>query len=192
MRLSHESSLLTTFNTLFGRYRYLRLPFGLKNSRDIFQQKIDECFEGMPGVAAIVDDILVYGRSPQECYTMLTRVLDKCRSADIKMIEDKLQVGVQEVEYFRHLLSADGLKPDPSKVAAIQDVEPPSNKSELQTVMGMITYLSKFAPNLANITSPLRQLLLKDSEFVWDTPQTRDIIFWPKMSEDITKMVLEC
>jgi hypothetical protein len=49
-------------------------------------------------------------------------------------------------------------------------MEPPSNKSELQTIMGMITYLSKFAPNLANITSQLRQLLLKDTEFIWDAP----------------------
>ena len=51
--LSDESSLLTTFNTPFGRYRYLRLPFGLKNSQDIFQQKIDECFESMPEVAVL-------------------------------------------------------------------------------------------------------------------------------------------
>ena len=65
------------------------------------------------------------------------------------------------------------MKPDPAKVAAIKEMEPPSNKSELQTIMGMITYLSKFAPNLANITSPLRQLLLKDTEFIWDTPQAQ-------------------
>ncbi|XP_061167817.1 uncharacterized protein LOC133176762 [Saccostrea echinata] len=89
------------------------------------------------------------------------------------MNKEKLQVGVQEVEYFGHILSAEGLKPDPSKVAAIKDMEPPSNKSELQTIMGMITYLSKFAPNLANIASPLRQLLLKDREFVWDAPQVQ-------------------
>ncbi|XP_062576025.1 uncharacterized protein K02A2.6-like [Saccostrea cucullata] len=171
--LSRESSLLTTFNTPFGRYRYLRLPFGLKNSQDIFQQKIDQCFEGMSGVAAIVDDILVYGRTPQEHNDNLIKVLDKCRSVGIKMNKEKLQVGVQEVEYFGHILSADGLKPDPSKVAAIRDMEPPSNKSELQTIMGMITYLSKFAPNLANTTSPLRQLLLKDTEFIWDTPQAQ-------------------
>ena len=65
------------------------------------------------------------------------------------------------------------MKPDPAKVAAIKEMEPHSNKSELQTIIGMITYLSKFAPNLTNITSPLSQLLLKDTEFVWDTPQTQ-------------------
>jgi hypothetical protein len=115
----------------------------------------------MSGVAAIVDDILVYGRRPQGHNENLTRVLNKCRSAVIKLNENKLQIEVQQVEYFGHILYADGLKPDPSKVAAMREMEPPSNKSELQTIMGMITYLSKFAPNLANITSPLRQLLLR-------------------------------
>ena len=61
--LDRESSFLTTFNTCFGRYRYLRLPMGLKSSMDIFQSKMDECFEGLPGVVAIVDDILRYGKT---------------------------------------------------------------------------------------------------------------------------------
>ena len=52
-------------------------------------------------------------------------------------------------------------------------MEPPSYKSKLQTIKGMITHLSKFAPNLANITRPLRQMLLKDTEFVWNTTQAQ-------------------
>lgn len=152
VRLSHESFLFTTFT--FGRYRYLRFPFGLKNSQDIVQQKIDQCLEIMSGVVASVNDILVYSRMPHEHNENLVRLLDKCRSAGIKLSKDKLQVGCQEAEYFGHILTADGLKPDPSKVAAFKKMESPFNKPDLQTIMGMITYLSKFAPNLANITSP--------------------------------------
>lgn len=70
----------------------------------------------MLGVAAIVDDILVYGKTQQKHNTKLTRGLDKCWSAGKKM--NKLQVGVQEVKYL------DGLKPKPSKVATIQNMEP--------------------------------------------------------------------
>ena len=54
-------SYLTTFNTPYGRYRYLRLPFGLIRSQDEFQPKSEEAFERLEGFAAIVDDILVYG-----------------------------------------------------------------------------------------------------------------------------------
>ena len=64
--LSEESSYFTTFYTIFGRYRFLRLPFGLKSSHDEFQRKVDQCFEHLPGVVALVDDILVYGRSHAE------------------------------------------------------------------------------------------------------------------------------
>ena len=60
--LSEESSYLTTFNTPFG-YRHLRLPFGLNSSQNEFQRKVDECFEQLPGVVALFEDILVYGSS---------------------------------------------------------------------------------------------------------------------------------
>ena len=57
------SNLMTTFSTPFGRYRYLRLPFGISASSDLFQLKYNEIFEGLPGVTAIVDNILIYGRT---------------------------------------------------------------------------------------------------------------------------------
>ena len=79
----------------------------------------------MPGLAAIVDDILVYGKTPQEHNENLIRVLDKCRNVGIKLNKDKLQVGIQEVEYFGHNLSAQQIK-----VAAIKEMEPLSNKWE--------------------------------------------------------------
>lgn len=60
IKLSEESSKLTTFNTVVGRYKFLRLPFGLISAQDEFQRKIDETYEGLNGVAAFVDDILVF------------------------------------------------------------------------------------------------------------------------------------
>ena len=75
------------------------------------------------------------------------------------------------VSYFAHVLSDKGVQPDPTKIAAIQEMEPPSNKQELETLLGMVNYLAKFTPNLAETTAPMRSLLKKDSEFVWDCTQ---------------------
>ena len=50
-------------------------------------------------------------------------------------------------------------------------MQPPQNKAELETILGMVNYMSKFAPNLSEITSPLRKLLVKDVHFAWDQPQ---------------------
>ena len=66
IKLDHGSSLLTTFNTPFGRYRYLRLPFGLNVSQDIFQEKMDQILENCPGTVNIADDILVYGKDDHD------------------------------------------------------------------------------------------------------------------------------
>ncbi len=80
----------------------------------------------------------------------LEQCLKRCRENGIKLNPDKTEIGLTEVQYFGHILSADGLKPDPYKVAAIRDMKPPENRSELETILGMITYLSKFAPICGN------------------------------------------
>ena len=147
--LTHQSSLLTTFNSPFGRYRYLRLPFGLKSSQDEFQKKLDQSLEGLKGFVSIADDIVIHGSTREEHDQRLHELLSRAREKGIKFNKDKLEEGVTEVKYFGHLLTDKGLKPDPDKVRAVQSMKLPSVRSELETFLGMVTYLSKFAPNLS-------------------------------------------
>ncbi len=165
-KLSDDSSIFTTFNSPYGRYRYLRLPYGLKSSQDMFQRKIDQCLEGLNGVVSIVDDVIVHRQTRHEHDQTLHKVLRRMSDQCIKLNEDKLDVSVTEVPYFGHILTAQGLKPDPAKVSAIKDMDPPRNRAELETVLGMVNYLSKFAPNLAEITSPLAQITCKECAFL--------------------------
>ena len=168
LKLEDKSSYLTTFNTPFGRYRYLRIPFGLNCSQDVFQRKIDETFEGMAGVTAIVDDILVFGKTRAEHDQNLRKVLTRAHERGFKLNADKLKIGVTEVRYFGNILTQNGLKIDDKKLSAIRQMDAPNDRSELETILGMVTYLTRFAPNLATLTAPLRNLLKKDIEFVWN------------------------
>ena len=77
--------------------------------------------------------------------------------------------------YFGHVQSDKGVPPDYKKVDVIQEMEPPRNGLELKTLLGMVNYLAKFTPNLAQTTAPMRKLLKKDSEFAWDSAQ--DTVF---------------
>ena len=170
--LTHQSSLLTTFNTPFGRYRYLRLPFGLKSSQDEFKKKLDQSLEGLKGMVSIADDIIIYGKSRQEHDQRLHELLIRAKENGIKFNKDKLEVGVTEVKYFGHLLTDNGLKPDPDKIEAIQSMKLPIVKTELETFLGMVTYLSKFAPILSEATNPLRKLVTQHAnELQWDQQQ---------------------
>ncbi|XP_053403234.1 uncharacterized protein K02A2.6-like [Mercenaria mercenaria] len=183
VKLDEKSSFLTTFSTVFGRYRWLRLPYGISASSDIFMQKIDEVFEGLDGLTAIVDDILVYGRSREEHDLNLKNALERARSKGVKFNPDKCVIGVTEVPFFGHLITSTGLKPDPSKIEAIANLEVPKTRRELENILGMANYMQKFAPNLAEVTSPMRALLKKDVEFLWDVPQTQS---FDKMKDIIT------
>jgi transposase InsO family protein len=128
---------------------------------------MDECFEGLTGVHCIVDDILVHGRTRQEHDKNLRAVLDRCKSKGVKLNPDKCQIGLTEVSWFGHKLTSDGLKADPEKLKAILCMKTPNSRAKLETLLGMVTYLSKFSPNLAEITSPLRALLKNDVDFQW-------------------------
>ena len=70
-------------------------------------------------------------------------------------------------------MDGDGIHPDPEKVDAIQKVEPPKLVGDVRRFLGMANQLSKFAPMLAEITKPLRELLAKDNHWVWEEPQQR-------------------
>ena len=173
VKLDEASSYLTTFSTPFGRYRYLRLPFGISVSSDLFQLKCNEIFEGLPGVTAIVDDILIYGRTREEHDRNLQSVLDRAREKGIRFNPEKCTIGVNEVPFFGNIITDKGLKADPSKIEAILKLEVPDSREKLERFLGMVNYLSKLAPNLSEITSPLRSLLKKETEFLWDEPQSR-------------------
>jgi hypothetical protein len=173
VKLDHESSLLTCFSTPFGRYRYLRLPFGISSSGDIFMQKCNEIFENSPGVHCIVDDILISGRSRAEHDQNLRNALKLAQNKGVRFNPNKCIISATEVPFFGHVVSSQGLKPDSSKQNAITDLKAPKTRAELETFLGMVNYLAKFAPNLAEITAPLRSLLQKEVEFLWDDPQSR-------------------
>ena len=185
VKLDYESSLLTTFNTPFGRYRFKRMPFGIKSAQEVFQKKFDEVCENLEGCFKIVDDVIISRKSKQEHDQNLMAFLQHCREKNIRINHEKCVFFTTQVSCFGHIFMSEGLKPDPTKLAAITQMEPPNNKAELATILGMVNYLSRFTPNLAAITAPVRDLMKKDSEFVWDAQQ--DCAF-KQMKEVITSV----
>ena len=118
--LDHASSLLTTFATPFGRYRWLRLPFGLKVSSEIFQKRLHHALEGLEGVRCIADDVIIWGRTDEEHDARVCTFLKCCVDKGITLSKEKCRFGLNEIPFMGHVLTSDGLKPDPSKVEAVQ------------------------------------------------------------------------
>ena len=151
IRLEQESSLYTTFNSPFGRYRFLRLPFGLICAQDFFQRKVDEPFGDLAGVTGIADDIVVYGYKSDFTHhdANLCAVLQRARETILRFNLDKCKFRCTRIPFFGHIVGADVLQPDPRKIDPILSMDPSSSLADLQSFLGMVQFLSRFIPNLA-------------------------------------------
>lgn len=171
IKLDYESSLLTTFNTPVGRYRWLRLPFGIRSAPEIYQRIMDTMLEGIPGCRAVMDDILIAAKNPVEHDEILTRVMQRAKSWNLKLNFEKCHIRKSEVKYVGHLVTAQGLKPDPAKIQALQEMPTPTTKEEVRRFLGFIQYLAKFIPNLSDVDAPLRKINNQDVTFFWEKEQ---------------------
>ena len=171
MKLDYESSLLTTMNTPVGRYRWLKLPFRIKSAPELYQRAMDEMLEDIDHAYAIMDDILIAGRDIAHHDSVLEAVLNRATTYNLKLNFKKVRVRKQQVQYVGHIISAEGLKPDPEKVRAMKDMPPPEAKEDVRRFLGSIQYLAKFLPMLAEVEAPLRELTRKDVLFHCDKPK---------------------
>ena len=89
--LDLASSLLTMFNTPWGKYRWLRLPFGLEIASDVFQERLDRVFRLLKGVHGIADDILTHGETEVQHNGRLLTLLKTARMNNLSLNPDKIQ-----------------------------------------------------------------------------------------------------
>ena len=164
--LHKESSKLTTFSTPFGRFRFLRMPFGISSASEVFQHTMEQIFAGYP-CAVIVDDIIVGGNGEKEHDENLKKVLDRARQVNLRLNPLKCKFRQSEICYVGHLFTSDGLKPDPSKTKAVEKMPAPDNVAAVRRFLGVINYMARFIPNFSEISAPLHQLTHKDSEWCW-------------------------
>ncbi|XP_014665126.1 PREDICTED: uncharacterized protein K02A2.6-like, partial [Priapulus caudatus] len=171
VQLDTESSMLTTFQTCFGRYRWLRLPFGTSVSSEIFQKRLIDALGGLTGVACIADDVIIHAATVEEHDQVLDAFLARCREKGIKLNSDKFQLLMEELTFMGHRISKDGLQVDDEKVRAVMAMKPPTNMDGLRRFLGLVNYMAKFLPNLTEVVQPLRNLMKKDVPWTWSATQ---------------------
>ncbi|UYV77245.1 K02A2.6-like, partial [Cordylochernes scorpioides] len=122
-------------------------------------------------------DLLIWGNSIEDHNSTLKKVLDLARESRLKLTLNKLQMATGEVKFLGHAISQEGILPDQDKVRAIQNMQIPKNKQELQRILGTVTYLAKFIPDLSSNTSNMRNLLKKVIIWNWDIAADQELNF---------------
>ena len=164
--LSREKTAFVTHN---GLYEFLVMPFGLTNSGASFTRLMSHILRGLEYRFAFIyiDDIIVFSKSVEEHLAHLEEIFRRLKEANLKLNPKKCCFAKQKVEYLGHVVTPDGVQPNPEKVRVVQDFPVPKNSKQLRTFMGLANYYRRFVKGFPHIASPLNALTKKGVKFEW-------------------------
>jgi hypothetical protein len=125
-----------------------------------------DMFGDLEGVEIYIDDILIHAPDKKTLRERLRKVLKVCKENNLKLNWRKCLLEAAQVKYTGLLFDQEGIKIDKDRLRAISKIPEPTCKHDLQRFLGIVTYIGKFIPNMADKTSLLRDLK-KDSAFVF-------------------------
>ena len=169
IEMDAESAEKTAFSTHCGLYEFTRMPFGLCNGPATFQRLMEIVLAGLEWKCCVVyvDDILVCSKSLEEHKEHLQRVFERLRQAGLKLKPSKCSFLCREVVFLGHVISANGVSPDPAKTKKVRDYPVPVDVSSVRQFLGLASYYRRFVPGFSKIAAPLYALTKKSVTFSW-------------------------
>ena len=160
----------TAFISTIGLYEFNVMPFGLCNSPATFQRMMDEVCEGLEWRVGsdYIDDIIIGSLTFEEHLHDLQQLFDRLEKFGLTMKLQKCKFCRKKLLFLGHMVSSEGILPNPQKIEAIQTLQPPNNITGLRRFLGMTGYYRRFIEGYAQIASPLTKLLKKNNLYAWN------------------------
>lgn len=170
-----------------GLFEFNRGSFGMKNMPGAFQRMMDMTLAGLKWrtCLAYLDDVIIFSRSIEEHLDDLREVLDRMRDMGLTIKPGKCALLQERVVYLGHVISKEGLEPEPGKIDQVRRYlgKPPKNVSEVRTFLGFVGYYRNFVPRFAHTAEPLVNLTRKGTTWNW-TEKCMDA--WNKLVSDLS------
>ena len=167
LELDPTSRFLTVFHCNGKLYRYKRLLMGVKPAQSELNAALRPVFAGIPNVYLIHDDLVIAAKTCTEHNTALRQVMEALQSANLTLNPNKCIFGKSRIVFWGMVISDEGVSPDPEKISALENLDPPKSKEELKSFICMMQSNSDFIPFFAKRVSKLRDLLNSPSRFKW-------------------------
>ena len=163
------------FITPFGRFFYKRLPFGISSASEIFQRTMQNLIGDIDSVEIYQDDTLLHSKSQKEHEVLKEKVFKRIAQSGLTVNKSKCEFDKTSITFLGHMIDSTGVKPCPSRVAAIDGYSAATDLTQLCRFLGMVNYVSRFIPHLADTLHPLNDLLQKDTAWTSGSEQERSL-----------------
>ena len=129
-----------------GFYEYNRMPFGLVNAPATYQRLMEDCFDGLNLQTCYIylDDLIIFSKTFEEHIDRLRQVFDRIRQEGLKLSPQKCHFFKTKVKYVGHIVSQDGIQPDPAKIEKVMEWPRPKTPEDVCQFLGFIGYYRKF------------------------------------------------
>ena len=174
IELSPFSKELCTIVLPFGKYEYQRVPMGLCNSPDIFQEKMSELMEGLDFVRTYIDDLLSLTKGTFEDHLdKLDMIFQRLQKAGLKVNANKSFFARTGLEYLGYWISRDGIRPLKDKVSSVLKIAEPKNRKQLRSFIGIVNYYRDMWIKRSHVLAPLAALTSKTTKWKWGEQQSK-------------------
>ena len=150
----------TAFITHVCLYEMQIMPFGLCNALSTYQRLTTGVLQGLIGriCLAYLDDVIAFSKKRTEHAGDLRAVFDRIRAAGLKLKPSKCSLFCDQVLYLGHVISADGVSPDPAKLRVLADWPLPTTVREMQSFLGFVNFYGDYISDATELTAPLYDL----------------------------------
>lgn len=164
IEISDEDIPKTAFSVEGGHYEFLRMPFGLKTAPATFQRLMNNVLSDLINTICLVylDDIIIFSTSLQEHTESLIKVFQRLKDVNLKIQLDKSEFMKRSTNFLGHVVTNEGIKPNPEKIICVQKFPLPKNQKEIKQFLGLAGYYRKFVKDYSKIARPMTKYLKKD------------------------------
>ena len=167
IKLDEKSIPLTAFLTPRGIAGWTVLPFGLKNAPPAYMRVMDQVMAGLPRTGVFVDDVGRGSREQCEIPADIRSILERIRSAKLKLKPRKCRIGYSTVNFVGHVLSSSGMSMQADKVSKVVQMAAPSDKVGVRAFLGLAGYYRRFIRAFADVARPLTAMLSSKTAYKW-------------------------
>ena len=161
----------TAFCSRYGLWEFVTMPFGLCSATATFQRTMEVALSHLQWTSCLIylDGVVIFGQNCTEHLNRLEAVLERIQSSHLKLSPDKCHLFQNEVTFLGHVISKDGVLPNPDNVAKLVNWPIPQNATDVRSYLGLASYYRRFIKGYSDIAYPMTQLTRKECQFKWTT-----------------------